>query len=384
MSKISERRERTANTNIENKAVLADAPAKKKEFPYKKLLVAVLAIVAIIACALLVINVIINNKLAQLTNNGELVAVEDATVPEDFKAEGVIYENTAGLMDSKGFKNAYLAAVANHKDNYTSINSVDGIYNYIMLITDDNNTDNPELNLADDSKGLIVAVMLSLNANESKVTYVTINKTSMAVIPEVGVGPLYDAYAFGGSALFAKSVQDNYGIEINGYVELTISTFFNAAETLGGVEIDGEKLENKEALYDYVKDAELSGSTREAATKNVVSALAAGVEDAGVFGLNKLIDAVKLKAYLTREDLGDLITAGVKMFKAEATVADLGYDTAKQVWVKDDPSYMCSTFDYETEIDALLITLGYKAAPVVEDTNTPIEGEGATGEGEAA
>ena len=380
MSKISERRERTANTNIENKAVLADAPAKKKEFPYKKLLVAVLAIVAIIACALLIINVIINNKLATLTNNGELVAVEDATVPENFVAEGVIYENTAGLMDSKGFKNAYLAAVANHKDNYTNINSVDGIYNYIMLITDDNNAENPENNLADDSKGLIVAVMLSLNANESKVTYVTINKTSMAVIPEVGVGPLYDAYAFGGSALFAKSVQDNYGIKVNGYAELTISTFFNAAENLGGIEIDGEKLENKEALYDYVKDAVINGSTREAATKNVVKALAAGVADAGVFGLSELMKAVNLKAYLTRDDLGDLITAGVKMFKSEATVTDLGYDTAKQVWVKDDPSYMCSTFDYEAEIDALLITLSYKAAPVVEDTNPPAQGEGATGE----
>lgn len=380
MSKISERRERTANTNIENKAVLADAPAKKKEFPYKKLLVAVLAIVAIIACALLIINVIINNKLATLTNNGELVAVEDATVPENFVAEGVIYENTAGLMDSKGFKNAYLAAVANHKDNYTNINSVDGIYNYIMLITDDNNAENPENNLADDSKGLIVAVMLSLNANESKVTYVTINKSSMAVIPEVGVGPLYDAYAFGGSALFAKSVQDNYGIKVNGYAELTISTFFGAAENLGGIEIDGEKLEDKQALYDYVKDAEINGSTREAATKNVVKALAAGVADAGVFGLNKLMEAVNLKAYLTRDDLGDLITAGVKMFKSEATVTDLGYDTAKQVWVKDDPSYMCSTFDYEAEIDALLITLGYKAAPVVEDTNPPAQGEGATGE----
>lgn len=380
MSKISERRERTANTNIENKAVLADAPAKKKEFPYKKLLVAVLAIVAIIACALLIINVIINNKLATLTNNGELVAVEDATVPENFVAEGVIYENTAGLMDSKGFKNAYLAAVANHKDNYTNINSVDGIYNYIMLITDDNNAENPENNLADDSKGLIVAVMLSLNANESKVTYVTINKSSMAVIPEVGVGPLYDAYAFGGSALFAKSVQDNYGIKVNGYAELTISTFFGAAENLGGIEIDGEKLEDKQALYDYVKDAEINGSTREAATKNVVKALAAGVADAGVFGLNKLMEAANLKAYLTRDDLGDLITAGVKMFKSEATVTDLGYDTAKQVWVKDDPSYMCSTFDYEAEIDALLITLGYKAAPVVEDTNPPAQGEGATGE----
>ncbi|MBR2945034.1 MAG: LCP family protein [Clostridia bacterium] len=380
MSKISERRERTANTNIENKAVLADAPAKKKEFPYKKLLVAVLAIVAIIACALLIINVIINNKLATLTNNGELVAVEDATVPENFVAEGVIYENTAGLMDSKGFKNAYLAAVANHKDNYTNINSVDGIYNYIMLITDDNNAENPENNLADDSKGLIVAVMLSLNANESKVTYVTINKSSMAVIPEVGVGPLYDAYAFGGSALFAKSVQDNYGIKVNGYAELTISTFFSAAENLGGIEIDGEKLEDKQALYDYVKDAEINGSTREAATKNVVKTLAAGVADAGVFGLNKLMEAANLKAYLTRDDLGDLITAGVKMFKSEATVTDLGYDTAKQVWVKDDPSYMCSTFDYEAEIDALLITLGYKAAPVVEDTNPPAQGEGATGE----
>ena len=35
MSKISERRERTANTKIDPKAYLAEAPAQKKEYIYK-------------------------------------------------------------------------------------------------------------------------------------------------------------------------------------------------------------------------------------------------------------------------------------------------------------------------------------------------------------
>ena len=80
MSKINERRERTAKTNIDNKAVLAEASATKTEFPYKKILIAVLAVVAVIACALLIVNAVVDSYANKL-NNG--VSVDNAAVDKN-------------------------------------------------------------------------------------------------------------------------------------------------------------------------------------------------------------------------------------------------------------------------------------------------------------
>ena len=66
MGKITDRREKTAHTNIENKAVLADGAKPKSDFPYKKILIIVLAIVAVVACVLLVVNAFVDSYADKL------------------------------------------------------------------------------------------------------------------------------------------------------------------------------------------------------------------------------------------------------------------------------------------------------------------------------
>ena len=344
MGKIKERRERTANTEIENKAVLAEAPAKVKEFPYKKILVAVLAVVAVIACALLIINAVVDSKASKLSNNN--VTVSDAVATVEVK--GVIYEKTVEIMNAyPTFAQAYYNASTNYNKYAGNAKSSADVYNYVVTINDET--------YGEKSADVVASMLLSFNKSTGKVTYVLINKSSLVEIPTVGVGPLYDAYKFGGTPLYARSVQENYGIAINGYVDLPLASFVTAANELGGIEIDGTKYATDVEIYNYAK-------ADDANVTNIVKALAVGAKDAGLMGLVGLLDTVasSISANISRSDFGAFVGMGAKVFGSEAAVSELGYDGAKGFYssvVKDNYAEIyggvVSYFDYATQITAI-------------------------------
>ncbi len=348
MGKIKERRERTANTNVENKAVLAEAPAKVKEFPYKKILIAVLAVVAVIACALLIINAVVDSKAAKLAN-GAPVDGAVATV----EVKGTLYENTITHLEHAAFRKAYIAASENHNKYVGNAKSDANIYNFVVTIND--------ATAGANSSNLVITMILSFNKAENKVTYVTVNKGTLVEIPSTGkVGPLHDSYRFGGAALLARAIQDNYGININGYVDMTLDSFVEASEDLGGITVADTKLATKNEIYDYVKNAE----DRDAATKEVVSALASGAKDAGIMGLGGMINTIAdtITANISRNDVGSLIGMGVGVFKAEATVVSFAYDDAVAVDLSGTYAQfagLSTPASYQTAIENLQKALGY-------------------------
>lgn len=343
MGKIKERRERTAQAEIENKAVLAEAPAKVKEFPYKKILVAVLAVVAVIACALLIINAVLDSKASKLSNNPVTVPEAVATV----EVEGVIYEKTVEIMNAyPKFAQAYYNASTNYNKYAGNAKSSADVYNYVVTINDET--------YGEKSANVVASMLLSFNKASGKVTYVYINKSSLVEIPTVGVGPLYDAYKFGGAPLYARTVQENYGIAINGYADLTLASFVTAANELGGIEIDGTKYATDVEIYNYAK-------ADEANVTNIIKALASGAKDAGLMGLVGLLDTISssMSANISRSDVGALVSMGAKIFGSEVVVAELGYDGALGFYapvVKDNYAEIyggvVSYFDYATQITA--------------------------------
>lgn len=339
MSKISERRERTANSKIDPKAYLAEAPAKKKEYIYKKVLIALLAIVAVVACVLLMINAVIDSQAKKFVN-----APHHSTAVATTPVTGNYYEKTDYLLaNCAPFRNAYQVVVENaNRDAVLNTKSDENVFNFIFTIND---------SVKDADSGNVVLVMLvSFNKAEDKVSYVYINKSSFALIPSVGVGPLFDAYTFGGAALLSRAVETNYGIAIDGYADLSLDSFVTASAEIGGIVIDDTIYETKDEIYDYVEKAE----DREAATKDVVSALAKGTKEERLIGASKV--ALKIvesaKANVSRDDIGELLQMGVGVFKAEPTVALLGYDTAKAIIFTNtyENLYLYSIFDYEGEI----------------------------------
>ncbi|MBO5379170.1 MAG: LCP family protein [Clostridia bacterium] len=339
MSKISERRERTANTKIENKAYLAEAPAQKKEYMYKKVLIALLAIVAVVACVLLMLNAVIDAQAKKFVNapaHTDAVATAPVT--------GSYYEKTDYLLDTCApFRNAYQVVIDNaNRTEVLNKKSDENVFNFVFTIND---------SVKDADSGNVVMIMLlSFNKAEDKVTYVYINKATFALIPSVGIGPLFDAYAFGGGALLSRAIEANYGITVDGYADLSLDTFVTASAEIGGITINDTAYETKDEIYDYVEKA----TDREAATKNVVSALAQGTKEQKLFGASKV--ALKIvesaKANINRDDVGELLQMGVGVFKAEPTVELLGYDTAEAIIYTNtyENLYLYSIFDYEGEI----------------------------------
>ncbi len=342
MSKISERRERTANTKIDPKAYLAEAPAQKKEYIYKKILIAFLAILAIGACVLLMINAVIDAQAKKFVN-----APEHSTAVATTPVTGSYYENTDELMTRlPQFRDAYQKVVDNmSRPEVANVKFDENIYNFVVTINSDRNAD---------TGNLTMIMLLSFDKTEDNVTYVYINKSTFAYIPTVGIGPLFDAYAFGGGALLARAVEENYGIAIDGYADLTLDSFVTACTDIGGIVIDDTLYDTKESIYNYVDLAE----DREAAIKNVVTELAKGTKDQKLFGAAKV--ALKIvesaKANIDRDDIGELLYMGVGVFKADAQVGMLGYDSAKAIihtWISREEYENLdkyNIFDYETEI----------------------------------
>ena len=354
MSKISERRERTANTQIDNKAYLAEAPAKKKEYIYKKILIAVLAVVAVVACVLLLINAVVDAQAKKFVN-----APEHSTAVATTSATGAFYEKTDEMLAIvPEYREAYLKVINNmSRPEVVNAKSDENVYNFVVSINSDMNTN---------SGNLTIALLLSFDKAEDNVTYIHINKSALAYIPTVGVGPLFDAYAFGGGALLARAVEENYGIAINGYVDLSLDSFVAASAEVGGITINDTAYETKQEIYDYVDKAE----DREAAIKNVVTALANGVKQEKLFGASKIVLKVveTAKANISRDDVGELLQMGVGVFKNEPVIATLGYDTAEMIYRTWYPEldyrgifYSTYTFDYEGEITAIQNLL-YRAA----------------------
>lgn len=353
MGKITDRREKTAHINIENKAVLADGTKPKGEFPYKKLIVAVLIIIAIVACVLLVMNAFVDSY-ADKFNTG--VAPNEAVATT--KPTGELYDNLSDLMTNSNFREAYLAAAANHAKNYANIKSDADIYNYIVDITAPTDAD---------SANVSVIMLLSLNNKTNKISYFAINKASLVNIPTVGVGPIYDAFAFGGPALLARTVQENFGVEIKGYVDMPLESFVQATLDVGGIVLDDQtltedeqKLDTAAKIYNYVQKS----PDRNAAMTNVIKSLAVKSGEAGVIGLKNTVDTVSdaLTASVQREDFGELIKILVEMFKNDSSVYQIGYDTANivaknkyETWVENYIGF--NTINYDYEISKLVSTI---------------------------
>ena len=82
MSKITERREKTATMEIDNKAILPESDEKVKSYPSKKVLVALLIITAIISLFLLIVNAWVDSYASafapvDIDNAGATVTLTD-------------------------------------------------------------------------------------------------------------------------------------------------------------------------------------------------------------------------------------------------------------------------------------------------------------------
>ncbi len=189
-----------------------------------KTLAVILIVIAICAIAMLTLSLIINSYVAKINNpHYEDVVIELA--PE------ITNEQIAKAEELKpdGYEELCMETLLNYAEASHSVKSDEKIYNFAIY----------GINKFDNSKGGIASFVsvASFNKETKKVTFVVFKEMALAYIPMVGMGGLQDAYEWGGAPLLTKTIKHNYGIDINGYVEVNMNVAARLVDNVGGIQL---------------------------------------------------------------------------------------------------------------------------------------------------
>jgi LCP family protein required for cell wall assembly len=80
-------------------------------------------------------------------------------------------------------------------------------------------------------------MLLHIPDNDTKPTLVSLLRDSYVEIPDRGRNKLNAAYAFGGPALLARTVEVNTGLRLDHYVEVGLGGFADVVDAVGGVDM---------------------------------------------------------------------------------------------------------------------------------------------------
>ena len=114
---------------------------------------------------------------------------------------------------------------------------LDGEYRLLILGID---TDRDDLKGRSDT--MILAV---LNTKLKTLKLVSFMRDLYVKIPGKGHNKLNASYAFGGASLVKRTLEDNFGIIVDGYLAINFSLMANLVDAIGGVEIFVEEYELK-------------------------------------------------------------------------------------------------------------------------------------------
>ncbi|MBO5357071.1 MAG: LCP family protein [Clostridia bacterium] len=295
-----------------------------------KILAIVLIVLAVCAIALLVINLIIDSYVSK-TSAGHYEEVEIEIAPE-ISNMGIY---SLDFISGEKYKDAANDVLLNYAEASHSINSSETIYNFTVYGIN---------KFAGAEKGLATFIMLaSFNTETKKVTYVTIEEQILVYIPLVGVGELRDAYEWGGAALLTKTIKHNFGIDINGYIEIDMSVASALIDSVGGVAVSeinvaemneaidsyNEKFKT-EIVYPEVSNgkATLNGMQAIAylrdgfaSSKAVINALGNAIFSNGLKGMTSSFDVIAegTKISFEKDDLIALAKMSISMLKNTET-----------------------------------------------------------------
>lgn len=371
MGNIDERRERSANSEIENKAQLKPVTAEQKAFPYRKVLMGILIAVIVLVFAVLILNAMIDNAAGKFPE----VDIDNAVAtvkPEDFatKYPESYKFYTSGVEKGSYVRPQYIAALENYASASSSIASKEGVYTYAMF----------GINNLTEDETLGTIILISYDSTTKKVSYATVVGSSLVFIPSIEkVGPLYDAYKWGGLPLLARTIQENLGVDLNGYAALNYDVIAKAIDNNGALAVKGDAtvvdatnaiIAELKKIEKYKDTANVAlegdsikltgiqtiaylksfGADKEVAMKNVVEAFLPAVISNGLGGFKGLIDVAgeSVKASVAREDFSALIQMSLN------AAGELGTGTTIGDANIDYRYPNVSGYDYEPERAELL------------------------------
>ncbi len=346
----------------------------KRGFPFKKVLFGLVVAVLVISLILLVVNLVVNSYFSKVTvfdGEWDLDTVKMYIMP--------LYRNNEGFFaQSETLHEASDKVLLNYAQASSTIKMDENVYNYAIFGTDQ--FDESSNGSAD------VIMMASVNKSTNRVTYLAFETKMLVYIPGVGIGPLSDAYILGGPQLLANTISQNYGIQVDGFVELNMTAFVDIIDTYGTIDFkaDSESVEKLNA--DIASFNESKGLTGENATKmvtldknmvrldgkqalaylrsageeksvvanSIISQITKMIFEKGFGGVKQTLDIVldKTTVSLARDDVGALIRIGISVLGSIDSVP-VGNMEGKTL-VKEVGGYVC---DYKAERTAILQAL---------------------------
>jgi len=81
-------------------------------------------------------------------------------------------------------------------------------------------------------------ILCTYNKNAQKMTMTSFLRDLYVPIPGHGSNRINAAYSYGGAALLQKTIDQNFNIAIDGYVEVDFSHFSDIIDSMGGVELE--------------------------------------------------------------------------------------------------------------------------------------------------
>ena len=110
----------------------------------------------------------------------------------------------------------------------------------VLLVGADKNNDEQNQNVERRSDSMMIA---TLDVKHSKLKVTSLMRDMYVEIPGYGGNKLNAAYSYGGIKLLYKTLAQNFGIKMDGYVEVNFDAFVNVIDQLGGIEVNLTKSE---------------------------------------------------------------------------------------------------------------------------------------------
>lgn len=234
----------SVNKDLKSTATIAENGAlanDKRGFPFKKIFFALLIVLIVLSIFLLIINIIINSYFSKVKVFDGKWAID----MQKLNSMPMYQDNVGYFSQTEELHAAYHAALLNHAQATSDMKYDENVYNYAVF-----GIDQFENSTAPASADIVMVI--SINKNNKQVTYFSFETKLLTYIPAVGVGPMSDAYLLGGPQLLTNTLEQNYGIQIDGFVELNMSAFSLLIDKFGAYEIHG----NKELLERINKNIE--------------------------------------------------------------------------------------------------------------------------------
>ena len=107
-------------------------------------------------------------------------------------------------------------------------------------------------------------ILVSLNSKTNKLTMTSFMRDCNVEIPGHGYNKLNAAYSFGGPELLMDTIEKNFRVKIDNYIQINFSTFASVIDAAGGVDIEMSDAEAEALNVILISEVnELMGDERE-------------------------------------------------------------------------------------------------------------------------